>query len=170
MTQFNDNFLKACRREETPYTPLWLARQAGRYQKEYMKRHGGNMSLTILDIDYFKKFNDTYGHLIGDEILISLAENMEKHTRKSDLFVRWGGEEFVVLLNNTTLDKALIFAEHFRVNIANLKHPKAGSVTASFGVAKYRDEDTLKSLLDRADKALYRAKNSGRNCIKSEIE
>jgi diguanylate cyclase (GGDEF)-like protein len=127
------------------------------------------LSLAILDIDFFKKVNDTYGHLIGDEILISLADDIQRHTRSSDLFVRWGGEEFVILFHNTELDDAIKSAELIRERVASLRHPIAGNITISFGLSKYRAGDTLDTLIHRADKALYRAKNSGRNCVKSEI-
>ncbi len=132
-----------------------------------IKRDQTPLSLAILDIDFFKKVNDSYGHLIGDEILIMLAKDIQKHTRSSDLFVRWGGEEFIILFHNTTLEDAIQSAEHTRKHIATLVHPTAGSITISLGLSSYRDNDTLDTLIHRADQALYRAKNSGRNCVKS---
>jgi len=119
----------------------------------------------MLDIDHFKNFNDKFGHLIGDEILIMLANEVDKHTRATDLFARWGGEEFVILFNNISLKSAKLKADEIRKQIQSLKHITAGGVTASFGVAEIKEDDTMKTLLRRADEALYEAKESGRNCV-----
>ena len=137
------------------------------YELKQSKRYNNSLSLAILDIDRFKDFNDKYGHLIGDEVLIMLSENIQSHTRESDLFARWGGEEFVLLFSNTNLKNAVRLAENFRQIIEKLKFKSAGSVTVSFGLTEYKKDDTLKSMFKRADDALYEAKNSGRNCIKS---
>ncbi|WP_373004926.1 diguanylate cyclase [Sulfurimonas sp.] len=137
------------------------------YELKQSKRYNRSLSLAILDIDKFKDFNDKYGHLIGDEVLIMLSESIQSHTRESDLFARWGGEEFVLLFSNTNLQNAMKLAENFRQIIENLKHKSAGSVTVSFGLTEYKKGDTMKSMFKRADDALYEAKNSGRNCIRS---
>ncbi len=137
-------------------------------ESNQIKRDKTPLSLAMLDIDFFKKVNDLYGHLIGDEVLIMLTKNVQKHTRDSDLFVRWGGEEFIILFHNTMIEDAIKSAEDIRRYIATLIHPVAGSITVSFGLSSYRDNDTLDTLIHRADQALYRAKNSGRNCVKSE--
>jgi len=121
----------------------------------------------MLDIDFFKDVNDTYGHLVGDEILIMLCENVMKNLRQSDSFARWGGEEFVILFTNTNIKNALISTENFRKIIKSHKHQGAGNITVSFGLTEYKQGDTIESIIDRADKALYEAKHSGRDCVKS---
>jgi len=137
------------------------------YELKQSNRYNRPLSLAILDIDKFKDFNDKYGHLIGDEILIMLAKNIQKNARESDLFARWGGEEFVLLFSNTNLQDAISSSEHFREMIEKLEHKSAGSVTVSFGVTEYKDKDTMDTMFKRADDALYKAKSSGRNCVKS---
>jgi len=124
-------------------------------------------SCVLIDIDNFKNFNDTYGHLVGDEVLIMLAQTVNKSIRKSDFFARWGGEEFVLLLPHTTLDIAINITEHIRKTIEELSHQEAGSISASFGVTQYHNDDTIESIFKRCDDALYDAKNSGKNCVKS---
>jgi len=137
------------------------------YELKQSKRYARSLSLAILDIDKFKDFNDKFGHLIGDEVLIMLAQAIQNNTRESDLFARWGGEEFILLFNNTNLNNAINLAEHFRKIIENLEHKSAVSITASFGLTEYKEHDTLESMFKRADDALYEAKNSGRNCVRS---
>ena len=138
------------------------------YEVKQNKRYKQAFSIAILDIDNFKDFNDKFGHLIGDEVLIILAQTMKNNMRETDLFARWGGEEFVILLNNTNLEDAIISANNFKNLIQGLKHKTAGKITASFGVTQFKENDTIKSIFQRADNALYNAKNSGRNCVKSE--
>ena len=130
-----------------------------------VKRYQNPFCITILDIDKFKNFNDTFGHLIGDEVLIMLANNLQNTTRKTDTFARWGGEEFVILFRETDINSAKTICNHLRVNIEELNHPLAGSITASFGVTQYKEDDTQESLLKRCDDALYKAKNGGRNRV-----
>ncbi len=137
------------------------------YELKQTLRYKNSLSLAILDIDHFKKFNDEFGHLVGDEVLILLANTVKKSVRKTDLFARWGGEEFVLLFVNTNLENSMIALEKFRVIIEEMHHDKAGKITASFGVTEYKANDTLASMLERADKALYQAKEDGRNCIRS---
>jgi diguanylate cyclase len=128
----------------------------------------------MLDIDYFKKFNDQYGHQVGDEVLRIVGAHLKKNLKGKDFPARYGGEEFIVLLPDTKLDKAYIVSEQIRDNISKkrLKIKKTGQVlgniTASLGVSEIREEDTAISVVERADSALYLAKNSGRNNVKSE--
>lgn len=131
-------------------------------------RYKNSLSLAIIDIDHFKKFNDTFGHLIGDEVLTMLAQNLKNSVRDTDTFARWGGEEFVILFPEISKEQAKIASDKLRVGIENLYHPVAGRITASFGVTEYLSDDSLKSMLKRCDDALYKAKESGRNivCIK----
>ena len=137
------------------------------YEVKQAKRYSQPLTLAILDIDHFKMVNDTYGHLIGDEVLVLLSNAINKHVRETDLFARWGGEEFVLLFNNTNLESSIKVIENFRKIIESLKYPKGQNITASFGVSELKDGDTLESILERADKALYVAKNAGRNCVKT---
>ncbi len=129
------------------------------------KRYKTPLSVAILDIDKFKNFNDTYGHLIGDEVLITMAQTVNKNVRETDLFARWGGEEFVILFKNTTVDSAKEVSEKLKDNIQENNHPTAGKITASFGVTEYIDGDTIESIFKRCDDALYVAKENGRNRV-----
>jgi diguanylate cyclase len=128
----------------------------------------------MVDIDLFKKFNDTYGHTIGDDVLQFVGSLLYDNLKGRDFPARYGGEEFIVLLPSTVLDNACIVAEEIRRRLSDkkLKHARTGEslgkVTASLGVAQIAPGDTINSLLDRADKAVYKAKNSGRNNVKSE--
>jgi len=132
-----------------------------------MEERGNSMSLIIVDIDYFKKINDIYGHNVGDEVLVNISHELQKTLRNIDIVCRWGGEEFVILLPATEIDDAVFLAEKLRNHIHKLEIDKVGEVTASFGVAKVNKGDDIKSVVERADKALYEAKDSGRNCVKA---
>jgi len=134
-----------------------------------MCQRKGSMSLIILDIDYFKKVNDVYGHNAGDKALIKIAQLLLTNTREIDMVCRWGGEEFVVLLPTVTLTNALVIAEKLRSEIENTKIDGVGTVTSSFGVAEVDDSSTIDEVIDSADKALYQAKVSGRNCVRPEL-
>ncbi|SHO81293.1 diguanylate cyclase (GGDEF domain) with PAS/PAC sensor [hydrothermal vent metagenome] len=138
---------------------------------EYFKKdieYKKNLSIVIIDIDKFKDFNDKFGHLIGDEVLIMIAQYINSNIRKDDIFARWGGEEFIILFSNTPLNIVEIISNKLRIGIENLLHKEAGKITASFGVTQYRENDTIESLFKRCDDALYQAKESGRNrvCVK----
>lgn len=135
------------------------------YEFNKFKRYESPFCISILDIDHFKKFNDTYGHLIGDEVLILLAEKINQNIRSTDTFARWGGEEFVVLMPNTKIDEAKIFCEKLRILVEEICHITAGKITCSFGITQTKKEDTLKAIFKRCDEALYHAKAAGRNRI-----
>jgi diguanylate cyclase (GGDEF)-like protein len=123
------------------------------------------LSVAILDIDKFKDFNDNYGHLIGDEVLIEISKNIKSNIRESDIVARWGGEEFVILFVHTPLDEAVVVVEKLRKIIAEHEHKIAGKISASFGLSDYREDDSIESIFNRCDKALYRAKANGRNRV-----
>ena len=125
-------------------------------------------SMVLLDIDHFKKINDTLGHDAGDDILKLVADVLRSSVRKSDFLARWGGEEFVLLYPNTNQIEALAAAEALRQKIATALNPWGVAVTASFGVATLISGD-LDLLFKSADEALYRAKNSGRNCVMGDL-
>lgn len=133
------------------------------------KRNKKNKTLVFFDIDNFKMINDTYGHLIGDKVLIRIAEILNNTIRKSDYTSRWGGEEFSILLHDINMNETEIFAIKLKNNISSddllKKYVKSG-VTASFGVTAFREEDTLDSIVSRVDSALYESKNSGKNKVK----
>jgi diguanylate cyclase len=141
---------------------------------EKFDKDEGFFSVVMLDIDFFKKFNDQYGHQVGDEVLRIVGSHLKKNLKGKDFPSRYGGEEFIVLLPDTNLGKAYIVAEQIRENISKkrLKIKKTGQVigniTASLGVSEIREGDTAISVVERADSALYLAKNSGRNNVKSE--
>ena len=134
--------------------------------KDY-KRYEKPLSLAILDIDYFKHINDTYGHLIGDKILKRLAEICISNIRESDLFARWGGEEFVLLLSETDLKTAVDVCEKLRKKVEDELFEDEIKITVSFGVTQLREDDTKESFFRRADEALYKAKRNGRNRVEA---
>ena len=128
-------------------------------------------SLILYDIDHFKRVNDTYGHNVGDQVLSISSEIIRQNMRKSDLLARYGGEEFVVLLPGTGLDDAVRLGDQLRGILAAAKfvfRDKSLNVTASFGVSSTQQGDDRNALVERADKALYLAKSSGRNRVCSE--
>lgn len=137
---------------------------------------GSHLCLLLADIDHFKKFNDTYGHLVGDEALKFVGAILKKCVRGGDMVARFGGEEFVVLLPDTPLKGALSAAENIRSTFCTTKLRRrstgqsVGSVTVSIGVALYRPGEPLQSFVDRADAALYWSKEQGRNRVSSEQE
>jgi diguanylate cyclase len=133
------------------------------------------LSLLAIDIDHFKRFNDTFGHLIGDEVLKMTAKLLVESVKGKDIVARFGGEEFVVILPDTSIGGANSVAEIIRQSIAKkeLKNRKTGesygSISVSIGVALFRPEsDSAESWFARADEALYRSKKAGRNCVTQE--
>ncbi len=134
-------------------------------QIEISKRYKRPLSLIFFDIDFFKKVNDNYGHKVGDTVLIELSKMVAKSVRKSDIFGRWGGEEFLIILPETTEEEAMQLAEKLRKKIENHKFDKITNLTCSFGVTNFRENDSAESLMIRVDKILYKAKQNGRNKI-----
>lgn len=123
------------------------------------------LSLILIDIDHFKKINDVHGHAIGDHVLSTLSNIVKQHIRTNDLFARWGGEEFVLVCRNTKIEQASLIAEKIRELIAYYEFNDNVRVTASFGVATLNANETLEQLFNNADKALYQAKDEGRNKV-----
>jgi len=121
--------------------------------------------VVVLDIDDFKKVNDTYGHQAGDDVLKEFASLIQSSVRGDDLLARWGGEEFLLLLKHTNLENALKKVESLRERVEEHTFSHIGHMTSSFGVAWKEADDDIHSLLQRADKALYEAKNAGKNCV-----
>ncbi|MBA4320463.1 MAG: diguanylate cyclase, partial [Flavobacterium sp.] len=133
------------------------------------KRYKRDLCAIMLDIDHFKKFNDTYGHDIGDEILKLVSSTIKKNLRGADIIGRYGGEEFAILLPETNLEGAKIAAEKLRKEVADkrLENPDRGilSCTVSIGVAELGNIESLSELLKSADNMLYKAKQGGRNLV-----
>jgi len=131
------------------------------------KREESDLSIICIDIDHFKKINDTYGHNIGDEILKLIASTINTYVRKSDILARMGGEEFTILVNNMNEEKAFVFAEKIRTHIEKLTYENNDikiKVTISLGISQMKkDDNKLDSIILRADKALYTAKKLDRN-------
>ncbi len=135
------------------------------------KRNKTDTAIMMLDIDKFKNINDTYGHKIGDDMIILLSNKLRECSRKSDIVSRWGGEEFVILLPHTNLDGALIIAQKLRVTVENLvlhvQEDTELKCTVSIGISMVDNANDLnvEASINRADEALYEAKDSGRNKI-----
>jgi diguanylate cyclase (GGDEF)-like protein len=133
-------------------------------------RNGRPLILIMLDIDYFKQVNDQHGHAAGDRVLVETADLLAKACRMGDILARWGGEEFILLLPETDLEQACLFAERVRQSIETRRlaiRPDTIAVTASFGVVERDQQFGLDELINEADKWLYRAKQSGRNRVSS---
>jgi len=140
--------------ESTLQTELVRSR---RYNKEF--------SVILLDVDHFKKINDTYGHPVGDTVLATLATLLASNARETDIVGRWGGEEFLIICPETSLELVHTLAERYRQQLECHDFGPVGQVTSSFGVAASKPEDTPELLVQRADEALYSAKESGRNRV-----
>jgi diguanylate cyclase (GGDEF)-like protein len=113
----------------------------------------------MFDIDHFKNVNDTYGHDVGDTVLKNIVDTVNKNIRNIDIFVRWGGEEFIVLCPQTDSLSAATLAQKLRGAIDDASFDKVGNITCSFGVASFKDNESKDSLIKRSDDALYKAKD-----------
>lgn len=137
------------------------------------QRHGRDLSIIMFDVDHFKQVNDTHGHLVGDNVLKSIAGAVRGAIRKGDYLARYGGEEFIVVLPDTKMPRAMELAQRLRQVIENLEIPLPGgtvlSKTASFGVASLREHDTRDSIVKAADAMLYLAKSAGRNRVMPKL-
>jgi diguanylate cyclase (GGDEF)-like protein len=125
--------------------------------------------IIIADIDHFKVINDTYGHQVGDEALKDVANALKSTLRDNDVIARWGGEEFVIMLKNITIEEAQIIAEKLRVKIEQTKVQGSISLTTSFGLTKYYVGEDTNHTFKRADDALYEAKKTGRNIVITKL-
>ena len=142
---------------------------SARVEFERSRRYRLDLSAIMMDIDHFKRVNDTFGHTIGDQVLVEVAGACMNGIRPMDLHARYGGEEFCFILPETGLNGAVALAERLRVSVAGLHFETEGkifTVTASFGVAERQaDDGSVEDLLERSDKALYEAKREGRNRV-----
>jgi len=142
------------------------------YELERARRYGNDLSLVFLDIDFFKKVNDTHGHLVGSQLLTEVGHFIMEHTRKVNLACRYGGDEFVLLLPSTPKSGAMTMAELLRTELREQRFEAGASVpveiTASFGVASYPDDArNARDLIHLADEAMYRVKGAGRDGVSS---
>lgn len=124
-----------------------------------------NLCIAIFDIDNFKKVNDEFGHLFGDEVLVHLSQLMNRSFRNQDLICRYGGEEFAIVLNGVSIEVAVKILDRFRQSVQAYQVPQVGSVTISVGVVQITGKGLLTSIIDKADKALYFSKENGRNQV-----
>jgi diguanylate cyclase len=140
------------------------------------KSSGAPLSLMLLDIDHFKRFNDTWGHQTGDQVLRLVAMTLKSNIKGKDIAARYGGEEFAAILPETDLEGAMILADNIRKAVQAKEllkrstNEKLGRITSSFGVATFRAGDTPSSFIERTDRCLYAAKHAGRNRVISENE
>ena len=168
--------LKSSKKEAhtDPLTGLYNRRVFEAIYNQFVgnKNNQDNITLIMMDVDKFKTFNDTHGHLVGDQILKYIGKLLKKECSKPILPVRLGGEEFALLCPSFKLEQGKAFAENIRVKLAAIPFSskrtgeRIPAVTASFGVAQKRPNDGLTNIIERADKALYAAKNAGRNQVK----
>lgn len=124
-----------------------------------------HLGILIFDIDKFKKINDTFGHSVGDTVLKTLVDVVKHSIREEDILIRWGGEEFIILLEIESIEKLSDVAEHIRVKIESNHFGMIKHLTCSFGITLHKDNETINKAIERSDKALYISKNSGRNQV-----
>lgn len=139
-----------------------------KHEIERSKRNEESLSICILDIDDFKKINDTYGHISGDTVIKEVADVVVQSVRSIDYVGRWGGEEFIVVMPSTCIDEAITAANRISGNIRNLEiisSDRSIRTTATIGVSALYEADTCESLLEKADKNLYKGKSGSKNCV-----
>jgi diguanylate cyclase (GGDEF)-like protein/PAS domain S-box-containing protein len=154
--------------EKDPLTKIYNRRKLSELLEIMIKnekRYARTLSLILFDLDHFKAVNDSYGHDEGDVVLKATADIVNGIVREADIFARYGGEEFVVVSPGTGIQGAVVLAEKLRRALEEHAHPNAGKVTISVGVAEFTRNDSESTLIKRADEALYKAKNNGRNRV-----
>lgn len=138
---------------------------------ERANRANSKFSVIMIDIDHFKEINDALGHNVGDLVLKKCAEEvLQNRIRRIDKLARWGGEEFVILLPETTINNAVTLAEDLRESLSKLEIEEVGRVTASFGIVEFGSGDTVKTMIQKSDEMMYKAKVAGRNCVRYRQE
>ena len=133
---------------------------------QHFIRSGRTYSVIMIDLDYFKRINDTYGHLLGDKTLITFAEILRQSVRDTDIVGRWGGEEFMIICPETSINGAEYVASKIHTYLNNYSFPHINTLTCSFGISESQKGDRIEDIVGRADKALYAAKEEGRNQVK----
>jgi diguanylate cyclase (GGDEF)-like protein/PAS domain S-box-containing protein len=132
-------------------------------EMERVKRYNKSLSVIMFDIDHFKKVNDKFGHNFGDSVLNKIADIVKKTIRKIDYFIRWGGEEFIIISAETDRKQAYVLAERLRKGIEKFTFNNIAQITISCGVAEFKKDDNENTLIKKADDAMYKAKRKGRN-------
>jgi len=174
LSKINEELLKKSEQLEAKASTDFLTKLYNRskfdavmqYEIKQIRRYTNrNLSMIIIDIDDFKYINDTYGHDLGDKILQTLAHILKICSRSSDIPARWGGEEFVVSLPETNIEQAMLVGEKIRSTVLNHEFEKNIKVTCSIGVSQFHSDDEYESMFKRADNALYKAKQSGKNKV-----
>lgn len=153
-----------------PLTQIYNRRKFNKlldYEIKKFKRYKRSFSLILCDIDKFKDTNDTYGHDVGDLVLKEFSRLLKDSIRESDSVARWGGEEFIILIPNSTLENSQKLTNKIKNDIESHKFNNAGKITASFGLSNFNENDTKETIIKRIDIALYKAKDNGRNCVKT---
>ena len=172
--KISNNQLKLVKQKDTDYLTGLLNRQAlsralakvSSDSDSGCRRNGFSYSrLAIFDIDHFKDVNDRFGHMIGDEVLILFSRMLKQEMRFHDLKFRFGGEEFIILMREVDEEKAMMLLERIRANVESRVFPIVGRITVSAGFAGIHPEEHSTVIIDRADRALYYAKNHGRNMV-----
>lgn len=174
LSKMNEKLIKKASRLEENASKDYLTNLFNRrkfhtiidYEISQIKRHNErHLSLILLDIDNFKSINDSYGHDVGDKILIDLAKILQLSCRESDIVARWGGEEFAIALPETSIERGLIVAQKIKTSLEYFTFAEDLTVTCSFGMSQFHTTDNFTSLFKRADEALYKSKNTGKNKI-----
>lgn len=129
------------------------------------ERYNHPFSIILMDIDYFKNVNDYFGHQQGDEVLVTLSTIVQQRIRETDIFARWGGEEFIILAPEAKMEQSKELAESIRLLIEDFPFQNIGPLTCSFGIAEFSNGKTKRELFLEADQALYQSKKRGRNCV-----
>jgi len=138
-------------------------------QIELSKNYKSPLSIIFFDVDNFKKINDTFGHKVGDEVLVKLSNIIKNNIRQTDIFGRWGGEEFIIILPNTNVTVAHNIANKLKTIIQNSQFPVINNLTCSFGVTELKESDSINTFVIRADTYLYEAKKRGKNQVISDL-
>jgi len=136
---------------------------------ERVRRYNHPLSIIMFDIDNFKRVNDTYGHMVGDDVLCMLTQIVKENLRETDFLVRWGGEEFVIIAPESDLQMAEKLAERIRLATESYRFDQVERVTVSLGIAQFHKDDTEDAFVKRADDAMYTAKKNGRNRVEVSI-
>ena len=139
-------------------------------ESQRSRRYGSPLCALMIDIDHFKPINDTHGHAVGDEVLRGLSATLRENSRATDIAGRWGGEEFLILCPGISLSEGRTFAEKLRQTIERTPFAKGLSLTVSIGLTEYAANEPTRTMIERADQALYRAKDSGRNRVDLQVE
>jgi diguanylate cyclase (GGDEF)-like protein len=158
-----------------PMTGLYNRRHildVANYEAVQQKRTPSGLAIIIADVDYFKRINDTYGHDVGDAVLVAVSKTIRTSIREQDSAARWGGEEFLIVLPNTSLDDAVQIADRIRKNVEAVTVPvdqQTISTSVTLGVSSYRIGESVNNAITKADECLYKGKKAGRNCVEAAV-